>query len=206
MIKLKSKKEETDNSDSQNINELLSSGEDGNNILKFTDIQSVYSKDRKNLKNKRKMEHFISMVETNLVFFAISMAYLFLVASFVPTPFSVSYPIICLLVSVVLMPCISSFHKLYKKKILQKTIGDRQYKVVDIKDVLKNIFYEKEKSVELIDERILQYVLDKLDKKNLNYKDFLELNLDKEYDKLKDKYIELKNKKDDLSFLKGIYD
>jgi hypothetical protein len=93
--------------------------------------------------------------------------------------------------------------------VLKKFIEGNEHIVIDIKDVLKNMFYEeckKEKSVEPVEDKLLQYVIGKLHKKDLSYEDFLRIDLDKELKGIKDSYLELKNKKDELCLLKGVYD
>jgi len=196
MIKLKSKKEERDSSDSQGINELLSSSEDSNNLWKFKDIVDKYNKHREKVKRQDKVNLAILFVD------AIFSAVFMLTVSILNLKDSIQgfYLMLCL-------PVILGGYIIFmNNRVVKNSMKGSEHRVVDIKDVLKNMFYErykKEKNVEPVDEVILQYLIDKLDKKNLNYKDFLQLDLDKEYYKIAEVYIELKNRKEEFSLLRG---
>jgi hypothetical protein len=173
MIKLKMKKEESCNSCAQGINKLLSSSEDVNNVWTFKDVADNYNKHRKgvNIQNKGNSLLFLSCT-------LMSIDYMLNYKG------NVGYFcfILCL---IVISGCYISFSL---NNIIKNSIKENEHRLVDMKDVRKKIFYErykKENSVLSIDEKVFQHLIDKLDKGNLSYKEFLELNLDREYKKIK---------------------
>jgi hypothetical protein len=192
MIKLKVKKEERDNSCSQDINELIESSKDIKGVWKYEDIKNKYFKHKDDVEKKKKKDNL--GLSASLIFMMIAL----LMVCW--NPESTVY--FLTLFPLVLVGRYMTFFS--EKKMIKKIIKGNESKQVDIKDVLKNIFNERYE--EEVDKKLLQYVIDKSDKKNINCIDFFELNLEDEYEEIKDKYIELKSKKDELSLLRGIYD
>jgi hypothetical protein len=202
MIKLKMKsKKERDNSTYQDINELLSFKEDSSTIWKFKDFKNQYNKHREQIENKKKIGEWIDLLSYFIIKFVTIGVIFYSGVS---------------ITSFILMGMLFlwAYHvqicgNVYRKKVFKKVIKGFENIVVDSKDILKNMFYEKyekEKNADVIDIKVLQYVIDNLDKKNVNYRNFLELDLEDEYEKIKSQYRQLKSKKDELSLLKGLYD
>lgn len=195
MIKLKVKKEERDNSCSQDINELIESSKDIKGVWKYEDIKNKYFKHKHDVEKKEKKDNL--GLRASLIFMMIAL----LMVCW--NPESTVY-FLTLFPLVLVGRYMTFFSEKSKKKMIKKIIKGNESKVVDIKDVLENMFNERYK--EVIDKKLLQHVIDKADKKNINCIDFFELDLENEYAEIKDKYIELKNRKEEWSLLRSMYD
>jgi hypothetical protein len=197
-LKMKSKKEKHP---AQDITELLTSSKEGESLCTFKDVQKLYN------------EYIKRKADVDFLFYTSFFIFLFgTLGTFLVSSDSNSNNLTmvgCLMTSLCLEFIILSFLKRDRENVLKSFIKGNEHIVIDIKDVLKNMFYEryeKENNFEPIENKILQYVISNLYKKDLNYEDFLRVNLDKELKGIKDSYIELKNKKDELCLLKGLYD
>jgi hypothetical protein len=92
------------------------------------------------------------------------------------------------------------------KRVIKNHTQGKENEIINIELFLRNMFFSRYgkqlKKAEVIDEKIINYVLENLNEKNMSYREFLELNLDGKYTAIKDKYVQLKSKKDELNLLK----
>lgn len=193
MIKLKNKKEEKNTSYSQDVDELLLPSEGSNNVFKYQDIKNTYKKHKEELQHKEMLE---SVMGSGMSFFFILSLTMHWWNSIL---------IGCFLLMFCISGAIGMFINEKQRKSIRKWNKDNEHVVIDVKDVLKNIFYErykKENNIDIMENKLVQYIINNLDKTNISYKEFLKLNLNDEYGKIKKQYVQLKSKKDELNLLK----
>lgn len=197
MIKLKNKKEEKSTNYSQDVDELFLPSEVRNNVFKYQDIKNTYKKHKEELQHKEMLESVMGS----------GMSFLFMLSLTMHWWDSILRS--CFLLMFCISGAIGMFINEKQRKSIRKWNKDNEHVVIDVKDVLKNIFYErykKENSVEIIENKLVQYIINNLDKTNMSYKEFLKLNLNDEYEKLKEQYVQLKNKKEGNNILRSLYD
>lgn len=206
MIKLKMKKEERKNSTSQDINELLSSSKDVNNVWTFKDVSDNYNKYKEELNNREDLKKQKNIEYVCYFIYGVCVVSIITCGLVSGVNEAVVMVIFCWLFMIlgVLLNCIRYYSEKRIKRIIRNNLKGKEHNIVNLKDFLKNVFYEKYK--EAFSDSLLQYVIDKLYGKYITYEELLKLNLDDEYDKIKNNYIELKNKKDELSLLRSIND
>jgi len=206
MIKLKNKKEEKSTSYSQNINELLSSSENINNVWTFKDVADNYNKYKEELNNREDLKKQENIKYVCYFIYGVCVVSIITCGLVSGVNEAGVMVIFCWLFMIlgVLLNCIRYYSEKRIKRIIRNNLKGKEHNIVNLKDVLKNVFYEKYK--EAFSDSLLQYVIDKLDVKDITYEEFLKLSLDDEYDKIKNNYIEMKNKKDEISLLRSIND
>jgi hypothetical protein len=122
---------------------------------------------------------------------------------FTLTTYTIASGVFAIIIALIIAPLLC---EMQLKRVMKNHTQGKENKIINIELFLRNMFFSRYgkqfKETKIIDEKIINYVLENLNEKSMSYREFLELNLDDKYTEIKEKYVQLKSKKDELNLLK----